>query len=92
MKGACRGAPDDLIGYWYAGVDAPGASGETITVPVPTNVRADYPDAHNGFNARAAVRCVLVKGTRLTLKADPIAVPGDRYWVPLHGADLMAGR
>ncbi len=86
--GRCRAGQGELIGYWYAGADAPGAAGATISVPVTVNVRADYPDEHNRFNARADVQCVLLEGDRLTLTADPIRVPGQRYWVPLYGGDL----
>ena len=87
--GRCRGAEAELIGYWYAGAQRPGDTGDTITATVTTNVRADYPDVHNDFNARADRRCLLVAGDKLTLSADPIAVPGDRYWVPLYGGDLL---
>ena len=80
----CRGAPGELVGYWYAGPTAPGKAGDRITVPRDLNVRADYPDQHNNFNARAQVRCTLGEGADLVLTADPIAVPGGAYWVPLH--------
>lgn len=86
--GRCRAGSGELIGYWYAGADAPGSAGSTISVPVTVNVRADYPDEHNRFNARADVQCVLHEGDRITLTADPIRVPGQRYWVPLYGGDL----
>ncbi|RME23990.1 MAG: hypothetical protein D6798_12320, partial [Deltaproteobacteria bacterium] len=79
----CQGEAGEIVGYWYAGATAPGAAGDTITVPRDVNVRADYPDRHNGYDARAPVRCTLAKGDRITLAADPILVPGDRYWVPL---------
>jgi len=87
-RGRCRAGKDELVGYWYAGKDAPGSAGETIVAANTTNVRADYPDEHNSFNARAPVRCLLLEGDQLTLTADPIAVPGDRYWVPLYGGDI----
>ena len=84
----CRAPAGTLVGYWYAGAEAPGAAGQTITMPITVNVRADYPDAHSHFNSRAPIRCVLNAGEQITLSAAPIAVPGDRYWVPLHGGDL----
>jgi len=87
-RGRCRAAKDELIGYWYAGEASPGSAGSTIEVPVTVNVRADYPDTHSNFNARADVRCVLIEGDRLVLSVDPIRVPGKRYWVPLYGRDL----
>jgi hypothetical protein len=86
--GRCRGSAGELIGYWYAGSSSPGSSGETITAPVTTNVRADYPDVHNDFDARATVRCILLEGQQVTLSVEPQAVPGGRYWVPLYGGDL----
>ncbi len=82
--GSCTGASQQLIGYWYAGATSPGKAGETIIVPSSVRVRADYPDVHNRFNARASVRCTLSAGAKVTLAADPIRVPGDAYWVPLH--------
>jgi len=87
-NGRCDTASGELIGYWYAGRDAPGVSGQAITVPMSVNVRNDYPDRHSGFNKRAPIRCVLHKGDQLTLSAEPILVPGDRYWVPIYGGDL----
>jgi len=80
----CRGAPGELVGYWYAGRSAPGKAGDRITVPRDLNVRADYPDRHNDFDARTPIRCTLGEGAGLVLTADPIAVPGGAYWVPLH--------
>ncbi|MFT5682869.1 MAG: hypothetical protein ACI8RZ_003793 [Myxococcota bacterium] len=86
--GRCRAGKGTLIGYWYAGAERPGGAGSSVSIPVTVNVRADYPDEHNRFNARADIRCVLHQGDRLTLTADPIRVPGQRYWVPLYGGDL----
>ncbi|MFT4976949.1 MAG: hypothetical protein ACI8S6_002854 [Myxococcota bacterium] len=87
-SGRCRADEGELIGYWYAGAEAPGAAGETISAPITANVRADYPDTHNGYNARAKVRCLILIGDRITLSSAPIAVPGERYWVPLRGGDI----
>jgi hypothetical protein len=89
LTGRCQATKGELIGYWYAGETRPGQAGATIEIPMGANVRADYPDEHNRFNARASVRCVLRRGDRLVLSADPIRVPGERYWVPLHGGDLL---
>lgn len=86
--GRCRARDGELIGYWYAGSSSPGAAGETITASVTTNVRADYPDVHNDFDARTTVRCILLEGQQVTLSVEPKAVPGGRYWVPLYGGDL----
>jgi hypothetical protein len=72
-----------LVGYWYAGERAPGQVGDTLVLDHGANVRADYPDTHNHFNARAAVRCVLSRGDRVALTQAPIAVPGGAWWVPL---------
>jgi len=80
----CRGRPGELVGYWYAGRVSPGKAGDRITVPQDLNVRADYPDRHNNFDARTSVRCTLAEGAPLVLSAAPIAVPGGAYWVPLH--------
>jgi len=82
--GNCRGQEGELVGYWYAGSASPGKKGDIITVPRDLNVRADYPDAHNNYDRRTPIRCTLGVGKKLELTADPIAVPGDAYWVPLH--------
>ena len=82
--GSCKGTPGSLVGYWYAGAVSPGAKGDRITVPRDLNVRADYPDRHNGYDRRTAIRCTLGVGQSLVLTGDPIAVPGGAYWVPLH--------
>ena len=84
----CTAPMGELVGYFYAGAEPLGWSGQTITMPESANVRADYPDFRNGHNARAPVQCVIQRGQRLRLSADPIAVPGDRYWIPVYGGDL----
>lgn len=84
----CAAAPGELVGYWYAGPAAPGAQGQTITLPQAVNVRADYPDVHNGYDARTTVRCTLRRGDRQRLSRAPIAVPGGAWWVPVTGGDL----
>ena len=88
--GRCTLKEGGVVGYWYAGENRPGASGQTITMEYSVNVRADYPDAHNGFNARSPVRCGLLTGDTVKLSQDPILVPGDRYWVPILSGDLVA--
>lgn len=91
VRGHCTLAKDGaLIGYWYAGKTAPGSRGEVITMGYSVHVRVAYPDASNGYNARTPVRCVLRKGDRVKLSADPVLVPGDRYWVPLYSGDVQA--
>lgn len=79
----CNGAPGAVVGYFYSGRTPPGAQGQTVTLPAAVNVRADYPDTHNGYDARSTVRCTLASGTRLHLAEAPIQVPGDAWWVPL---------
>jgi len=79
----------DFIGYWYAGRNAPGATGEVIDVEMGVNVRSKYPHGGNGFNKRAPVRCILKRGDKVKLTAAPILVPGDHYWVPLHHGDIV---
>jgi hypothetical protein len=87
--GRCTIPDDGVVGYWYAGEAAPGEAGEVVVVPHSVNVRADYPDRHNSYDSRAAVRCQLASGDRIQLTAEPILVPGDRYWVPLYNGDLI---
>ncbi|MFT4621585.1 MAG: hypothetical protein ACI8PZ_000237 [Myxococcota bacterium] len=89
----CVGAePGAIVGYWHAGEATPGRSGEVLQMPHGRNVRADYPDEHNRFDARAEVQCQLHRGDRVRLSRDPIRVPGGHYWVPLLSGDLMGGQ
>jgi hypothetical protein len=88
-EGRCTVEGGGVVGYWYAGRTAPAAAGELLVMPNSVNVRADYPDKHNGFDARTALRCTLAEGDRIRLTADPIAVPGGAFWVPLHSGDLL---
>jgi len=89
FKGRCTVKGGGIVGYWYAGRSAPAAAGELLVMPNSVNVRADYPDTHNDFNARTALRCTLAPGDRIRLTVDPIAVPGGAFWVPLHSGDLQ---
>lgn len=88
-EGRCTVEGGGMVGFWYAGKTAPGAKGDTITIGNSVRVRADYPDTHNDFDARAETRCFLAPGDRVTLTADPLLVPGEAYWVPLHSGDLV---
>ena len=89
-NGRCTAAKSGaVVGYWYAGAVAPGQAGSTIEIDSSVNVRADYPDRHNDYDARSDVRCVLKAGDLVRLSKDPIMVPGDRYWVPLVSGDLL---
>jgi hypothetical protein len=89
FEGRCTVKGGGIVGYWYAGRSAPAAAGELLVMPGSVNVRADYPDKHNRFDARTALRCTLAPGDRVRLTADPIAVPGGAFWVPLHSGDLQ---
>ncbi len=53
------------------------------------NVRSKYPSRANGFNKRAPVRCILKRGDKVRLTAEPILVPGNHYWVPISHGDLV---
>jgi hypothetical protein len=79
-----------LVGYWYAGADAPGGQGQTITMDHMVNVREDYPDHRNGFDKRATIRCVLQPGDVIKLSNNGVLVPGDRYWMPIHSDDIIS--
>ena len=85
----CEGPDGEIVGYWYAGEDAP-AKGSTHTVDGGMNVRVDYPDVHNDFDARSALVCTLGHGWQLRIGHEPLAVPGGAYWVPLSPDDIVA--
>ncbi len=83
----CASLGGPIVGYWYAGARAPGAQGDVITLDRDARVRADYPRAENGHNARAAERCVLSRGMRVRLNHAPIDASTGHYWVPYGPAD-----
>ncbi len=85
----CEGPAGEVIGYWYAGESAP-PKGSSYTVDGGLNVRVDYPDAHNEFDARSALVCTLGHGWRLRIGHEPKAVPGGAYWVPLSADDIVS--
>jgi hypothetical protein len=74
----------ELIGYWYAGATPPEVDDGWISLDNGRNVRLDYPDVHNGYNARATITCILYKNTKIPLDKPAIHVPGNKYWVPLY--------
>jgi Effector-associated domain 1 len=88
-SGRCTAAQGELIGWWYAGSRTPAQVGTTYTLPTHANVRADYPDEHNRFNARSALRCTLFPGDRILMTHAAKQVPGNAFWVPLYGGDLL---
>ena len=76
----------ELIGYWYAGATPPETDDGWTSLNNGRNVRLDYPDVHNGYNARAPITCILFKHTRIPLDKPAIHVPGNKYWVPLYSS------
>ncbi len=90
LPGPCAPSTDEeeVVGWWYAGERSPGAAGEAVSVPRTLNVRAEFPSFRNDYDARTAVKCILVEGTTLVLHAEPEKVPPGHYWVPLTAADL----
>ena len=86
-KGGCKGEVGQVVGYWYAGTRAPGAVGETITLPRDARVRADYPRAENGNDPRTPERCALKRGASVTLSHAPIDASNGHYWVPYAVGD-----
>lgn len=90
-SGRCTVPDGGLVGYYYAGREAPGSKGQTIRVDRTAYVRADYPDRHNRYDRKAAVRCSVLEGDQLLLTAAPIQVPGDAYWVPVYSGAISGG-
>ena len=74
----------DLIGYWYAGSKAPQIENGWTTIPHGVNVRIDFPEDHNAYNAKAPISCVLFPNMRVPVQDEPILVAGSKYWVPLN--------
>lgn len=74
----------EIIGYWYAGATEPEITNGWTTVTYGRNVRIDYPEKHNGYNARTPVTCVLFDNMAVPVQDAPILVAGGKYWVPLR--------
>ena len=85
----CDANQDQVIGYWYSGENAAGQQGDLVTIAKTVNVRADYPSHRNDYSARTPVQCVLFEGEQVRLSKEPILVAGERYWIPVTGADLV---
>jgi len=88
--GRCTNPDAAQVGYWYAGSQYPGGVGSTVPFDRAVNVRVDYPDHHNRFDARSHIECVIQPGDRVRISREPVLVPGNRYWVPLVSGDLVA--
>jgi hypothetical protein len=84
----CGKLETEVRGYWYAGSEDPGKTGDTIIVPRDVNVRSAYPRFSNGYDTEAPIRCVLYGGDLVRLSRAPIHVPFNRYWVATAAADL----
>ena len=74
----------EIIGYWYAGANPPEVMNGWTTIPHGMNVRLDYPERHNAYNAKAPVSCVLFPNMEVPVLDEPILVAGGKYWVPLR--------
>lgn len=74
----------EIIGYWYAGAEKPAIQDGWTTISYGRNVRLDYPEEHNGYNARATVTCVLFDNMTVPVQDEPILVAGSKYWIPLR--------
>ena len=85
----CEGPDGEVVGYWYAGEDAP-PKGSTYSVDGGINVRVDYPGHHNSYDARSALVCTLGHGWQLRIGHEPVLVPGGHYWVPLSPDDIVS--
>ena len=73
-----------LIGYWYVGANPPVVKNGQTYIGHGRNVRIDYPDIHNNYNARAEIVCVLYGKRNIPVKTKAILVPGNKYWMALY--------
>ncbi len=85
----CRAAEGELVGWYHAGAESPGKKGDLVVLGGGARVRADYPQASKGWRLSPNVRCTLSRGEHLRLQADPVAIPGDSVWVPVHGGSRL---
>ena len=74
----------EIIGYWYAGANPPEVMNGWTTIPHGMNVRLDYPERHNAYNAKSSVSCVLFANMEVPVLDEPLLVAGGKYWVPLR--------
>ena len=74
----------EIIGYWYAGANPPEVMNGWTIIPHGMNVRLDYPERHNAYNAKASVSCVLFPNMEVPVLDEPILVAGGKYWVALR--------
>ncbi|MCB9675488.1 MAG: hypothetical protein H6737_10255 [Alphaproteobacteria bacterium] len=88
FTGRCTRPDGGRVGYWYAGRRNPGGVGQIATFDRAVNVRVDFPDRHNDFDARSHIECVLQPGDHVRISGEPILVPGGAWWVPLYTGDL----
>jgi len=86
----CDGLGSGVVGWWYAGTARPGAVGDVVALPRDARVRAEYPSAANGHDARTPERCVLPNGTRVRLSSAPVNPSGEHWWVPYAVGDALA--
>ncbi len=89
LEGRCAASEGELVGYWYAGFPFEAQQGEIYTVLHGKYVRAGYPARDNAWDHQQPVRCALESGDRVRLSHAPVLVDGGKYWVPLHGGDLL---
>ena len=82
-RGGCHGPAGQTVGWWYAGTQAPGAAGETITLRRGANVRSAVPSAKTHWKLASPVGCGLEEGDQVTL-GEIRAIPGG-VWVELKG-------
>ena len=61
----------EIIGYWYAGANPPEVMNGWTTIPHGMNVRLDYPERHNNYNAKASVSCVLFANMEVPVLDEP---------------------
>lgn len=88
VPSGCRAPEGQLVGWWWAG-EKPGEAGETITLDVSANVRADYPRPENRYRMSRPILCTLTPGTRQRLSRAPQdAGRGHDWWVPLVAGDI----
>ena len=85
----CRAPVGQLVGWWWAG-DKPGDVGDTLTLDVSANVRADYPRPENGYRMSRPILCTLPPGTHQRLSRAPQdSGKGHDWWVPVVGGDFV---
>ena len=83
----CGTPAGKVVGYAFYAMDRPEFAGGVWQLTRDLNVRQQYPSKENHWSTDSPVVCVLVNGSRLNVKAEPVRVAGGAWWIPVVGGE-----